>query len=301
MTGSRTDILNYRNDDTPRMIINPVGGLANRMRAMASGIALADAIGCDFRIVWRCNSELNASVEEIFNVPDYIKSKIIYPLKLEYSLKYSAPRKRNLYVSGLIAPIFFGHIFRDWTPEFRAMVVNNKNESLKETAEKYILSGRNVLFQSGLSFYPFPIELYRNIFRASNAVETKSNAILNSLGDHSIGFHIRRSDNSESIKHSPDSLFISEMDAAIHDNPKVKFYLATDDETTKVDFARKYGDRIISSKSVASRATKEGIIDAATEMYILSKTDRIVGSFYSSFSEAAAMLGDRNLKQVYRN
>lgn len=286
-------------NSSPRLVINPIGGLANRMRALASGITLAKEIGCDYRIVWMCNSELNATMEDIFNLPDDVKTRIKYPSNITYSLKYSAPRKKNLYLSQFIAPLLFGKAFRDSSPKFLRMIQDNDYESIKDITASTLHSGKDVLIQSGLNYYPFSTHLYRSIFKATDEIEKKADSIMNILGEEAIGFHIRRTDNKESIKHSPDALFMSEMDAKISENPKVKFYLATDDERTKKEFSGKYGDRIVFSKKAANRHTMEGIKQAATEMLVLSKTRRIVGSYYSSFSEAAAILGDKEIIQLY--
>ena len=78
----------------------------------------------------------------------------------------------------------------------------------------------------------------------------------------------------------------------------MKFYLATDDEATKARFKKRYGTRVVCAAGSATRATLRGMQDAAAEMFILASTDRILGSYYSSFSEAAALLGNRPFKQL---
>lgn len=270
------------------------------MRALASGVALANEIGCDYSIVWRCNSELNAFATDLFNLPKNIKERITYPSYITYILKYSAPRKKYLLLSQIIAPLYFGNILRDSMQEFIKMKLNNEYDKIKDIVAKTINSGRDCLIQSGIHFYPFPEELYRDIFKPTETIEKRCEERINSLGVHPIGLHIRRSDNLESIKHSPDKLFMDEMDAIISANPNVKFYLATDDESTKTEFSKKYGDRILFSMSASNRNTQDGMKEAAVEMFVLSRTNRILGSYYSSFSEAAALLGNKTLTQVFR-
>lgn len=71
------------------------------MRAMAAGICLARELRMDFRIVWCPNAELHARFDEIFEVPEFLKGKFIHPSPLTYSLLFSVPRKKNLYVSSI--------------------------------------------------------------------------------------------------------------------------------------------------------------------------------------------------------
>lgn len=50
-----------------RLLISPVGGLANRMRAIASGISLAQNLGVsDVEVAWPVNSDLFCRFEELF-------------------------------------------------------------------------------------------------------------------------------------------------------------------------------------------------------------------------------------------
>lgn len=282
----------------PKIIINPIGGLANRMRALASGISLARELDCDFRVIWYRNWELNANMEDIFELSDELKERVIYPDSFTYSTIYSVPRKRNLYITALTSRLFFGGVFRDDMKDLLPLLTGDY-AIVKSMAKDSLNKGRDFLMQGGIIMYPYSTELYRSIFKPSQQILQKVNKVMSSIGGQSIGIHIRRSDNIESIQHSPDELFIQEMDSALRSNPDVSFYLATDDELTKARFSERYGKRLFFSHCKAERGNPEGIINAAVEMYVLSRTDQIIGSHYSSFSEAAASLGDKLLKQVY--
>ena len=67
--------------------------------------------------------------------------------------------------------------------------------------------------------------------------------------------------------------------------------MATDSENVKEDFKNKYGNRIFFSTSEADRNSVSGIMDAVAQMYVLSMTNKIYGSYGSSYSEVAAALG----------
>lgn len=113
-----------------------------------------------------------------------------------------------------------------------------------------------------------------------------------------IGVHIRRTDNILSIDNSPEDLFRDKINRLLEEDPSTRFYLATDSEKVKENFKNAFGDSIRHSERKTSRDTLDGICDALTEMYILAGCDAIYGSYFSSFSEAAAIIGDTKLYVV---
>ncbi|MDE5839199.1 MAG: hypothetical protein K2H39_09095 [Paramuribaculum sp.] len=284
--------------DIPKIVFNPIGGLANRMRVLASGISLAVELDCPYEIVWYRNWELNARFEDIFKISPEIKDKIVYPDAIKYNLLYSVPRKRNLFVSDILSRSYFGVTLRDCTKPLQDLILYDKYDETKTLVRKSLEKGKNAFIQGGIQFYPYTTQLYRHLFTPVDSISKRVEELITRLGKDSIGIHIRRTDNTQSILHSPDFLFIREINDALKRNPDVRFYLATDDEPTKLKFKELYGDRIIYSESEADRNSITGIKDAATEMFVLSHTSRIIGSFYSSFSEAAATLGGKQLSQV---
>lgn len=282
------------------VVVNPIGGLANRMRAIASSVNLAKDCGIhEVKVVWRVNDELAARFEDIFlPVPEIL---ISYPSSLAYTLFYSPPRKKNLFFSALTIRRFGLYIsdFSEATRNIRSS--ENADARILDKTMAVLNSGNDCYLQSGCIFYRFSDKDYIRLFKFKPEIEDKAIETINNLGGNVVGIHIRRTDNSQSILHSPDSLFFEEIDKRIAEDPKICFYLATDDESVKQSFKNKYGERLTTSSRPATRSSKEGIFDAAVEMCILSRTKEIIGSHYSSFSEAASLIGSTPLIQVYRH
>ena len=278
----------------PKIVINPIGGLANRMRAIACGISLAQRLNVPYSILWAKNWELNAEFNDIFLPNSLIDGIISYPCGLTYALFYSPPRKKNCFVTSLTLRRF-GLSLIDSKPKLSELI---SLELITEIIGKTLNQNKDVFIQSGLEFCDFSDSLYRKLFRPNHIVMQRVKALEVSLGENRIGLHIRRSDNLQSIKHSPDYLFQSKIDEILNADPTTKFYLASDNEETKSMFRNKYPGIIFTSASPAVRNSKEGIIDAVVEMTILSRTRQIFGSFYSSYSEAAATLGGVPLQQL---
>lgn len=270
-----------------RIIINPIGGLANRMRAIASGISICDKLSITPEIVWPMNNDLNCSFEKLF-VPDTNNFKLSNISGLNDLFVYDEPRKKNLYLSKFFhKKNHFNLIITDKT------ITKYYNEDCELLYELIKSFDSTVLIRSGLNYYDFSSKLYKSLFKPTKEVmEIANNTIINLPSKNIIGIHIRRTDNKISIEQSPITLFKNKIDENLRIDSNVCFYLATDSEDIKHELKHEYGNIIISSSKIASRKTESGIIEALAEMIILSKCKMLYGSYWSSFSEAASLLGD---------
>lgn len=271
------------------LIIVPSGGLANRMRAIASGIQLAKDYNYRPKIIWVNNWEVGIKYSDLFaksSISKYVKEVDA----LTYSLIYEIPRKKNLYISLLFQNLLFNKSIFD---EKQLLSMDDKKTEILQL----IQTSNKVLIRSGLEYYNFDLKDYCNYFQASGLVNSLLCCIIKNFNTSVYGFHIRRTDNIESIKHSPIDLFIEEADKLLSIDEN-KIFLASDSEDVKVIFKEKYKDRVIITPYAAARDTKDGMIWAFAEMIALSKTKAIYGSYYSSYSEAAAKLGNVKLIQL---
>lgn len=107
-----------------------------------------------------------------------------------------------------------------------------------------------------------------------------------------VGVHIRRNDNANAIRYSPTHAFVAAMKDCIAANPDVQFFLSTDSRETEEHMKSLFGGRVITRRRTISRSSAEGMQDAIVDLFLLSRTSRILGSYYSTFSETAASIGD---------
>ena len=267
----------------------PVSGLANRIRAIASGVALARKTGRDPIVVWHRDSGLNAPFEAIFKT-DSLPFQLRETGALSYGLVYDIPRKRNLYLSAL-APFFDRRlrIFQD---------ANKGFDSEESRIESIVASsGRDIIIQSGFEFYKIDRALLNSIFHISDRVKRRMDEILGGEAPEA-ALQIRRTDNAKSISFSPLSSFDSIARRLVDSDPGIRIFLATDDGATKDFFRRTYPANVVLNPAEASRSTVEGIVDAAAELYIMAECRDIYGSYWSSYSEIAAMIGGSRLTVV---
>ena len=153
------------------------------------------------------------------------------------------------------------------------------------------------------SFHPFfryDKELFNNLFLPNGQIRKKINDRCSGFSDYTIGVHVRRTDNILSVNESPIELFYKYIDDELKNHNGMTIYLATDSENVKRDFRNRYGNLVITSDNEADRGSVEGIQDGIVDLYSLSETSRIYGSYGSSFSELAAEIGGIPLTIVRR-
>ena len=97
------------------------------------------------------------------------------------------------------------------------------------------------------------------------------------------------------IRESPTYLFINKAKEETARDDSTMFYLATDDQDIKKEFRSTFGDRVITMDEKADRSSVRGIRGGLADMWTLSRTKRIYGSAGSTFSMAAAAIGNTEL------
>lgn len=263
------------------LLLVPAGGLANRMRAVVSAYNLCRATESEMQVVWIRDWALNARFHDIFESVDSRLFGLREARMSDYLIN-DRPRRRNL-----------------WLPRWPQKMVYERR-----IYEQYVtpLKMRGFDFESWLrghrcymscyqEFGTYPHDLYTRIFRPVAAVREQVESNCRRFTAHTIGMHIRRTDNVESIAKSPTSLFIDAGRKEMICHPDLRIYLATDSDEVKREMREVFGERIITPCETAGRGNAEGIRGGLAEMWTLSRTMRIYGSAGSSFSTMAASIG----------
>lgn len=136
-------------------------------------------------------------------------------------------------------------------------------------------------------------EMYplRQIFIPTPEIQGMIDEMTRQFTSHTVGIHVRRTDNTMSIRESPISCFVEFMEREIEKDAKATFYIASDDDEVKEFMRNKFSHRVLFSNIELSRSSLSGMKLAVSELFALSKTSKILGSFYSSYSQIAAELG----------
>lgn len=264
-----------------KMTLLPIGGLANRMRAIASAVHLCRLSGCSLDVYWFRDKGLNARFGDIFKEIETDKV-CIHRDSLFGKLLYDHPRRHNMWIPRVPQKLLFRN--RVYDNEI------NDYERNKDIFMKFLAEG-GLYVSSCYPIIDFNTDIFRDLFKPVEEIETKAYSVISNMSDYRIGIHVRRTDHIVSINNSPNELFYQAIDEELNLNNSLSIYLATDSENVKEDFKNKYGNRIFFSTSEADRNSVSGIMDAVAEMYVLSMTNKIYGSYGSSYSEVAAALG----------
>ena len=249
-----------------KIVFEPFCGLGNRMRALDSVLPLARRLNAELEILWRLDGHLNCRFEDLFQTPAGV-SRI---RNVEWNLREE----------------IFVHARRFLYPKFidqRRMGQLIKDEYDFEDLASY----RRVFIKTYSRFYASP-PLYRD-FVPVPALRTIIDRY--ALDERFVGVHVRRGDNKMATAESPLSAFVDLMTREIDDDVSVAFFVATDSPDVEQCLRDTFGDRIVChEKASLDRSEPAAVQDALVDLFCLSRCRKIIGSYWSSFSNTAARL-----------
>jgi hypothetical protein len=272
-----------------RFILEPLGGLGNRMRVLSSMLWLNKIFDSQIICYWINNEALNASFETLFEpIPE-----IDFISKPPYYKYYKSPSKAKgvlKLTSRLITIIEGVNLYVDDQYIYDQVKKHSKNiiDIVKHHKKAYFKTCEH--FGDGYS------EIGR--FKPVKQISDKISLTCSQFNHHTIGIHIRGTDHKIAQSNSPLKLFIKTMEEEIVHNKQRNFFISTDEESVEQELFKKFGKRIIVHNKVFSRNTLTGVQDAVVDMFSLAKTSKIIGSYWSSFNYAAAKLGNVPLLQI---
>lgn len=246
------------------IIIQPSGGLCNRIRVINSAYELAKKRGDKLTVLWLNNAELNCPFESLFQPVTEIKIINIYSnfniKKLYY--QFSASQRFD-----------------------NTAIENNKREGILNE-DFYKSLKKNVYLSTWEHFYP---SHDYHLFQPANIIQEKIMTITKNFGGKCVGVHIRRTDHTWAIESSKTNNFVTAIEQELAVNPDAKFYVATDDIIEENLLRERFPDQIISNQNkTLSRNSIEGMHDALIDLMCLASTTKIFGSYFSSFTDIAA-------------
>ncbi len=268
------------------IVFVPSGGLANRMRAIASAYNLAQNVNSSLRIYWFQDWALHAPFNRIFEPNEKYQ---ITESTLSDKIIYDRARRKNLWIPALPQKIIFERHIKE------EMITPLKNQGFDF---ELWARGRNCYMSCYQVFGEFPDSLYQELFHPVKEIMHIVEERKKHFSKHTIGLHIRRTDHTEAARRSPLSLFERHIKQEIKICEDCRFFLATDSEDVKQRLLNLFGERIITSPEDASRDNITGIRGGLADMWTLASTRKIYGSALSSFSPMAASIGGVPLQVV---
>lgn len=311
--------------------LKPVGGICNRIRSIDSAITLCENNGQDLTILWVNNSDLNCSFSNIFedlnsnvssikfvdcpsnfpefylvNSSDYSKESLfdyvlrqiknkVRGIKLDQELAFikkdiRSAGKQNFITNKELLEISFSIEYSSSLPSMKEMeerflsILQSKIQSFfgNKKGGGYIES----------CFRIHPIECNYQNFILRPHIQEQVDKVVENYNNNTVGLHIRRSDHEHSKKYSTTEKFRGVIMHELSINPETLFFLASDDLDTKIGLTLEFENKIICNDvKNFSRNIEGGIIDAVVDLYCLANTAKIYGSYGSTFSQTAALIG----------
>jgi hypothetical protein len=283
--------------DAPRVVVQPTKGLANRLRALVSCQAIAEVHRLRFAVLWEPGpgfsddpwNALFANELPLLSRPEFEEIlKAGTPVAsdwFQHTPEQAYRLRPQLEVGGFLAALQSRGFVYDGA--FRDLLRVLKRSGLEGSRMRKYRRRRKLLYR-GLRLAPIlakPVEEFANRHFSEEPV---------------VGVHIRRGDAisgplREHFVWSSDEAFEREIDDILSAEPATRFFLATDCGETQERFCRRYPGRMLTySKSFVDStydAVKLGQPDAAIELFLLSRTRRVLGTAWSSFGEVAAYIG----------
>lgn len=261
-----------------RLHLIPQGGLANRLRAINSGFGFAADLGIELSITWMARPECNCRFNDLFKpIPGVtaksfgrVPSRI---LDFSYDRRLPSIINRRHFLDNDVISSENGH-------EKLSKAIAELDVTLRTTCD----------FSPNKGDFSW-LRLDRNL---EQAVEE----VVSQFKKNTIGVHVRRGDNAKSVLYSPLQEFITLLHDEVSRDGSVQFYLATDCVNTERDLRDCFNGRILSRSRELRRDSPKGIKDALIDIVCLSRTRKIYGSYWSSFSEVASQIGQIPLRVV---
>ncbi len=259
------------------IVIEPIGGLANRMRALDSAIALAKDTRKRLVVLWISNKACNCKYSDLFHV------------QKEFSrlIQVKPGLSTRVYKKSLSA--YFSMFPNYYLSSERVANWDSQSRTAYKTLQDFLIAVHdynNLYIRTHSAFYHSAFHHPYRTFMPADHIQSKIDSIDTK---NMVGIHIRRTDQKISIEYSPLELFVEAMKKEVEADPEVKFFVATDDPPTKTILKELFPNRIVDSGAIRlNRNDPLAIQDALVDLYCLSNCRKIIGSYWSSFTTVAA-------------
>ena len=273
-----------------KIIATNLGGISNRIKCLISMWKLGDRYRRELILYWPLNHTCGANFSDLFE--NDIKQINEEQLKTIRNKEMGLFGDNFLTIQNSSKKYIISGTWRFLLTqeELRNNSFLNEKRDYGEKGLDFNFSDVPEEIKKEILIYLKQLNPLKSIQKEINNFEKKYNL------KKTIGVHIRRGDFADR-KISPgrvssDEKFIERMRELIKENFKTKFFLCTDSKAMEDKMERIFPKKIIKFPKTSFirtdvRATQEGLID----LFLLSKTKHILGTYRSTFNELAWWLG----------
>lgn len=287
----------WRKDASGFITLIPYGGVARRVRTIASAIDLfAEKTEKRVEILWFTTDDFSAPSERLFTLsPKYVPEHItIREATTADRITNDVPCRSNLFLS---APFVFVKYDLILPPSKVTGLVTEGKEyaaALREVCSKY---GERVLMSTNETLTKRDSRIYRYLVPTVEVTGVR-NSRMSGWHENVVGVHLSRSNDANSYAESPTELFIQRMQKMIERDPTTSFFLATTDSDEMERLQTIFRNRVFAIHSISEPGSPENAIESYGELLALSHTRMILTTPNSTFSEVASEMGRVPMEQL---
>ncbi len=281
------------------LFVHCMHGLGNRLRALGSAMSFASSTGRELVIIWETDAHISAKFTDLFSSDLVVLPK----MKVQWPFKDVAR----------------------WDPLWKSFEFINymemeghgakKDEMIQDKPSKHMYFKSAYIMNTDLKLSSWDLD-NKNL-RSLQPVASVAERIaeLEKMGLSSmVGVHIRdrtldrdiknvnfKSEYGDSAsrimeywrKKSSHKNFIKEMHRLLQENPSLKFYVATDTVKVINRLREEFDNRVTTTERDCDGRDGFCIRYALIDILALGKTKKLLGSNWSSFTEAAERIGGK--------
>lgn len=271
-----------------RFYIDAQHGLGNRMRAIGSGAAIAKNTDRELVIVWEPDDHCECRMSDLFDYSGEVieKNMLADAREQNFSIYNYMEIEEGAHKDAPLDPDQTGDIYAR-----SAYPLKSPHTSWRE---------ENTFLQSLI-----PTQGVKDLLAQVPGPNDLSVHVRMVGGQSAEHLSYEASENwteegHEQINHwrskSHFSNFMARIDALTTKGECKNFFLAADNPETYQEFSRAYGDRVqFLSREVYDRSSEQ-LLYALADAILLSRTPRLLGSNWSSFTELAMRLSPHKIK-----
>lgn len=257
--------------------IHPIGGLGNRLRVIHSVLSLQSNNHKPFILKWPKDRHMACSYFDLFDnhngfhIKEYSENRV--RRYLDKISRFSGIKMMNINA-------------------YKETYDNKKIRELQKNGYDFnrLFDEESIEIKTDCWFYT--AEHGRFLMpEPSMEIRQKVDHITAYYPQSIIGVHIREGDNEIAKSVSTIDGFLSKIESEIKHNDSVHFYLSTDSPYTEEMLVNRFpGYFTVQKNKILDRDSAISAKDAFVDMLCLSKTNKIIGSYFSSFSSVAASI-----------
>lgn len=252
-----------------KLTVAAQGGLCNRLRVLFGTLAVAEAQQVPTRLVWEPNWQCEAYFDELF---EPLQSPWLTVTNGSFLDRPSS--HKELYLPQVLRLPLYRKQIKLFHPD--------RHGPLADALHKY----GSLYLNTGFQVAPYGTEQFRRL-RALPELQARIDDTVAHFPENIIGVHVRRSDNTWSKQVSTDEAFVRAMEQY----PDAKFYIASDDAEVKWRLRDTFKGRTLAQETDGLRDNAFSLGEALVDLCCLAATRRVIGSYWSSFSDLAAEIG----------